>query len=278
MLDSRMIKKIEDFVSIKPRSIHELAIQLNKNWRTIDRYVKKIEEDFGTLSTRTFREGTRGALKIVYLSSVEKISNSPFQDTLEQEMMRGKNKKDFSAFDIFQHIQDKNKKTTIEKEINENTTNLKELRDLFRRTQKELKIFSGNLSFLNLKKDKIDLFDAIEELIKRNVKIKVICRVDIEGKENIEKMLSLNFKYNQELIEIKHREQPLRAIIFDKKIFRIKEIKEPTGKIKELDKKIFIFYTIKEKEWVEWLSRIFWKMFNNSIGVKKRLEEINKIV
>jgi len=129
-----------------------------------------------------------------------------------------------------------------------------------------------------LKKGKIDLFQTLEDLIKKGVKLKVLCRVDLNGIENIKKVLSLNYKYGKELIEIRHREHPIRAFVIDNTSFRLKEIKEPTGKIKELDKKIFIFYTIKDKEWTEWLSKIFIKLFNTSIGAEKRLNELNKLI
>ncbi|MEK6845578.1 MAG: hypothetical protein AABY26_02370, partial [Nanoarchaeota archaeon] len=66
MLDSAITKKIEEVVYAKPRSIQEIAQLLNKNWRTADRYIEEIEKNFGTISTRTFRGGTRGALKIVF--------------------------------------------------------------------------------------------------------------------------------------------------------------------------------------------------------------------
>ncbi|VVB77728.1 Uncharacterised protein [uncultured archaeon] len=105
----------------------------------------------------------------------------------------------------------------------------------------------------------------------------MICRVDISGKENIEKLLSLNFKYGREAIEIHHREQPLRATIIDNRVFNLKEVKEPTGRDKELNKKTFIFYTINDHDWAEWLSKIFWKMFSSSIDTNKRLQEMNKI-
>lgn len=277
MLDNTTIKKIEDFVYAKPRSIQELAQHLNKNWRTADRYIQEIQENFGTIATRTFREGTRGALKIIYWASVEKISSSIFQEKLEQEIFSAKKKEEFSAFDIFQHVPDKSKKAIIEKAITENSTNLQELVKLFKETKKQLTIFSGDLSLVNLKKGKIDLFKELEKLVKRNIKIKIICRVDIVGKANVERTLSLNFKHGKELIEIKHYEHPIRAFIFDNQIIRIKEIKEPTGKIKELDKKIFIFYTIRDSEWGEWLSKIFWKMFNQSISANKRTEELKKL-
>ncbi|MEK6830421.1 MAG: hypothetical protein AABX77_00120 [Nanoarchaeota archaeon] len=46
---------------------------------------------------------------------------------------------------------------------------------------------------------------------------------------------------------------------------------------KELNKKTFIIYAITYKEWVEWVAKIFWKMFNSSIDVNKELEEMKKI-
>jgi hypothetical protein len=277
MLNTEIIKKIEDFVYKKPRSVDEIAKYINKNWRTADRYINEIQKNFGTISTRVFREGTRGALKIIYWSSIEKISNSIFQENLEKEIINAKRKEDFSAFDIFQLVDGKNKKVTLEHSSDENHTNLKELAEIIRETEKQLLVFSGNLSFINLENKDINLFKEIDNLVKKGVSIKVICRVDIAGIGNIEKILSLNHKYGKELIEIRHKDHPLRALIVDKKIFRIKEIKEPTGKIKELDKKIFIFYTIKDKEWIEWLFNIFWKMFNNSVSAEKRLEELRKL-
>jgi len=104
MIEPDVIKKIEDFVYQKPRSIQEIAQYIGKNWRTADRYIEKIMEDYGTLGVRIFREGTRGALKIVYWSSVEKVSYSVFQEQLEKDIFRGRQKYDFNGFNIFQHI------------------------------------------------------------------------------------------------------------------------------------------------------------------------------
>lgn len=277
MLSLEIIKKIEDFVYEKPRSIQEIAQYIGKNWRTADRYVQEIEKEFSTISTRIFREGTRGALKIVYWSAVEKVSHSVFQEKLEKEILLARKKEDFSAFDIFQHIPDKNKKATLETTESEDSTNLQELADILLSTKKQLLIFSGNLSFINFKDKKIEIFKIIEELVKKSISIKIISRVDIAGKENIEKMLSLNFKYGKENIEIRHSYHPLRAIIIDNKIIRLKEIKEPTGRNHELKKRTFIFYTIRDKQWAEWLSRVFWKMFSSSISAEKRLEEMKKL-
>src|SRR3989338_6630693 len=70
MLEQATIKRINEFVYAKPRTIQEIALLLNVNWRTADSYVQKISEEQGTLSVRTFREGTRGALKVVFWSNL----------------------------------------------------------------------------------------------------------------------------------------------------------------------------------------------------------------
>lgn len=277
MLTNEKIRQIEEFVYEKPRSIQEIAEYLKKNWRTADRYVREIIENNGTISSKTFREGTRGALKIVYWTSMEKRASSVFQEDLEKQILNAKRKEDFSAFDIFQHIDDKNKRVTIEEKSSEETTNLKELAEIIKQTKKELISLSGNLSYINLKNKSCSIFDELENLIKGGVRIKALCRIDISGKENIEKLLSLNFKYGKELVEIRHYEHPMRAFIIDKKIIRLKEIKEPTGKMHELNKKLFIFCTIRDKNWAEWIASVFLKMFNKSIGAEKRLQELNKI-
>jgi hypothetical protein len=138
-------------------------------------------------------------------------------------------------------------------------------------------IFSGNLSFVNLKSKQQGFIEIMDSLVKKGVSVKVVCRVDLASIGNIEKMLSLNYKHGKESVEIRHSEQPLRAVVVDGKIASIKEIKEPTGKINELNKRIFIFYTIKDKDWIEWLCRIFWKMFSNSVDGQKRLEDLRTL-
>ncbi len=277
MLHTEITKKIESFVYSRPRSVQEIAEHIGKSWRTADRYVEEIGKNFGTIAIHTFREGTRGALKIVYWASVEKISSSVFQERLEEEILKARRKEDFSAFDIFQFVEDKKKRAITEKAIAEDTTNLNELGEIIGKTKKQLLIFSGNLSFINLKNNNFDMMKIIEDFVKKGIIIKILCRVDLAGKENIEKVLSLNFKYGKQAIEIRHREHPLRAFIIDNQIIRIKEIKEPTGKINELDKKIFIFYTIKDGEWALWLSKIFWKMFSSSADSSKRIAEMKKL-
>ncbi|MFH1802394.1 MAG: hypothetical protein ABH864_02985 [archaeon] len=275
MLNIQLIKKIEDFIYAKPRSVQEIASHLDKNWRTADRYVQEIEKQYGTLATRTFREGTRGALKIVYWASVEKASNSVFQEQLEKKILSGIKPEDFLPFDIFQHVPDKNKDARVENGKDESLLGLDELKKLLNSARKQILIFSGNLSFFYFRDKETNILHEIEKLLQKNISIKVISRVDYIGSENIRNAMSLNLKHGKENIEIRHREQPLRAIIIDNKILSIKEKRKPTRE-GEAGKNTFIFYTIKSKDWVEWLTKIFWNMFSSSINANKRLEEMRK--
>lgn len=278
MLDTEIIKKIESLVYSQPRSIQEIAQHINKNWRTADRYVQEIEKNLGTVSTRVFREGTRGALKIVFWSSVEKVSHSVFQEQLELEIMKEKRRQDFSGFDIFQYVPEKSKTAWIKKGKDEvEAGRLIEFKELLEQAKKQIIFLSGNLSFINFDDGEVNIFKVLDSLVKKGISMKVICRVDIASIENIKKLLSLNSKYGREIIEIRHREQPLRVTIIDNKLFNMKEVKEPTGRAHELGKAVFIFYTIRDKEWVAWLTKIFWKMFSSSISAERRLEETKKI-
>lgn len=277
MLTNEKIRQIEEFVYQKPKSIQEIAVFLKKNWRTADRYVKDIIDNVGTLSTKTFREGTRGALKIVYWTSIEKRASSVFQEDLEKQILNAKRKEDFSAFDIFQYIDDKNKKVTVQSEQSEQKVAFNRIKNILEKAEKQILIFSGNLSFINFRNKEERILDILDSLVKEGISIKVICRVDIAGRKNVEELLSLNYKHGKELVEIHHRYHPIRATIIDKKFFDIKEIKEPTGEIRELDKKVFIFYNIADKDWTDWLTKIFWKLFSSSIDAKRRIHEMRDI-
>jgi len=274
MLDQELLKKIEDFIAQKPRSIDEISKLIGKSWKTTDRYVDQIKQDFGTIAIRTFREGTRGALKVAYWTSTQKTS-STFQKELQTRILSLSKKEDFSPFDIYQHIDYNDKSTRTE--TPDNIYDLDEFYRVLSSTEKQLLIFSGNLSFLNLpikNKDRIEIF---EELNKKNVKIKVLCRVDLSGLNNINKLLSLNKKHNKELIEIRHREQPLRGIISESNVLWLKEIKTPTGKINELQESITVYYTMNSQDWIDWSTKVFWNMFNTSMLAEVRLSELERI-
>ncbi len=271
MLDPATINKIEEFVYAKPRSVQEVADFIGKNWRTADRYIEEIEKNFGTVSTRVFRGGTRGALKIIYWSSVEKVSSSIFQEKLEKDIVSCKRKENFFAFDIFQYVPMKNKKSFV---FSKEEDNIKDFSDILLSAKRQVLIFSGNLSFINIKDKNKDMYDVFDELVQNKINVKILCRVDLAGMENIERILSLNLRYGIDMIEIRHDAHPIRGVVVDGKFVRLKEVKEPTGKIKELNKTKFIFYNISDKSWAEWLAKIFWKKFSNSINANKRLDDL----
>ncbi|MBI4141804.1 hypothetical protein HY484_02695, partial [Candidatus Woesearchaeota archaeon] len=102
MLTKETTDKILDFVRQKPRTVQEIRHLLQKNWRTADRYVDTISQETGLISTRTFREGSRGALKIVFWNSIDTAKGSAYQERLLQRILHGKHKEDFSPFDIYQ--------------------------------------------------------------------------------------------------------------------------------------------------------------------------------
>ena len=124
MLDSKTVKKITEFIYIKPRTIQEIAMHINKNWRTADSYVEKISKEQGIIALRTFRGGTRGALKIAFWNNVEKIHSSEFQERLFKRIELARNKEDFSPFDIYQYVPE-NKRSAFLEEQKEDTITIK---------------------------------------------------------------------------------------------------------------------------------------------------------
>lgn len=281
-LESSTIKKICDFVKIKPRTVQEISELIKKNWRTAERYVGKIEQETGCISSRVFREGTRGALKIVYWNAVEDIHSTSFQSELLDSLMQGKRKPDFSPFDIYQYVPEKKKKVYIEDVSKiDAEVEISEEQDFFgflKQASKQILIFSGNLSWVNASQGKIKIIDIIRELVKRNVSIKILARVSMVGADNAKKLLSINKEPGRDMIEIRHRYQPLRATIIDNKVIKLREIRQP-GYYEpgELKKKIEIFYDIYDKDWTEWLQKVFWKMFSTAMPAEKRIKEIETI-
>jgi len=281
-INTEITKQICDFVRIKPRNIQEIAFLIKKNWRTAERYVERIEKETGCIATRIFREGTRGALKIVYWNSVEEIHNTSFQEVLFNKIMNRAHKADFSPFDIYQHVADSEKKAYIEDASrighDLNVSKEQDLVGLLRSASKQVFVFSGNLSWINARQGKVRVIEVIKELAKRKVSVKIICRVSIVGVDNVKKLLAINEEVGREVIEIRHRYQPLRAMIIDSRIVKLREIKDPAYYMQdELKKKIKIFYDIYDRDWIEWLQKIFWKMFSIGMPAEKRIGEIEKI-
>lgn len=234
------------------------------------------------IATRIFREGTRGALKIVFWNSLEDIHFSSSQQDLLDDILNSKSKMQFSCLDIYQYVEDKHKKAYVidvskinpEKEISKK----QDLVSFLKKASKQILFFSGNMSWVNSRQGNVKIIDIVKELAKKGVLIKVITRVSMIGSENVKKLLAINKEIGKDIIEIRHRYQPLRGLIIDDKVALLREIKDPAYyDLGELNKKIEIFYEISDKEWVEWLQKVFWKMFSNAMPSERRIKEIEKI-
>jgi len=276
MLTEEIVKKINEFVAKEPRSINEIADLLKCSWRTADRYVEAISKKYGNLTVKVFRKGTRGALKVVYPAPFQPLNTSVAQETLFEKIIAGKRKEDFRPFDIFQYA--KNKRFLVEKKREENEAVDVDVAKHLASAERQVLIFSGNLSFINIIDKGVKVFDVIRDLAKKGVVIKVLARVEIPGIDNILKILSINKSLGKDAIEVRHAEQPLRGEIIDNKVVRLREEwEEKRYKTGELEYNLAVFYEIYDKEWIEWLQRVFWHIFNSSVPAEDRIKELEKI-
>ena len=278
MLESAMVKQVVGFVQAKPRSIQEIAHLLQKNWRTADRYVEQIATEQGSIATRIFREGTRGALKLVYYVNSERIASTEFQERLLQRILAGTKKFDFSPFDIYQYVAPDKRRAFVEMQDDENVRIAQDIIGMFRAAQQRIIIFSGNLSWANAKQGTTKIIDVLEEVAKAGIPIKIVSRVDIASLKNLALVQEINDKLGREAIEVRNAEQPLRCTIIDGTHARLKESKSPEQyKSGELEKKTHVFYDIYDVEWVEWLQKVFYLMFRAGMPASRRLEGISSI-
>ena len=276
VLTKEITKKINDFVYQKPRSIDEIAKHIAVNWRTANRYVDKISKNEGTISTKVFRGGTRGALKVVFWNNIESLHASEVQQRLFNQIMSGKVKKDFSPSEIYQFVDNDKKKMIV---LNENqynsVANSKDYVDRLKGAEKQILFFSGNLTFSNASYHDKTIRDILEELGKKKVLSKILSRVELAGIDNIQNVLAINKRVGHDVIELRHCYQPLRATIIDNKEVTFKEVLDPQEYAKdELKSKLYILYYIYDEKWVEWMQKVFWHLFRGSIDAKKRIESL----
>jgi hypothetical protein len=278
-LTPHITNQIKELVYKKPRSISEIALALDKNWRTIDRYVEQIMQNSGELKTTTFRGGTRGALKIVYWNNNEHIYASDVQKELFAKIELGIEKTDFSPLDIYQYIASE-KRTAYYEEISDESKyqyRLENIITYFENTNREILIFVGNLRFLNFKIKQKTILQHLENCVKRGVSIKIITNVNIIDKENVSNLLSLNIGLAQPLVVIKHAIFPLRCYIFDDSVVRFSETVTGDGRLGHPKIKIACYYELRDTEWILWLQKIFWKEFQKSIPANMRIETLQTI-
>lgn len=271
MLTSEIAQNINNFVAQKPRTIQDIAQLIGKNWRTAESYVNRIAQEQGTIATTTFRAGTKGGLKIVYWNLISK-NQSTFQDVLFQRIIHARHKKDFSPFDIYQYIEEHHKQCFLEKQ--EHNLNVKQdLISTVAGAQEQVLIFSGDLSWAQATQQEKPLLQAFEMLCQKGIPLKILANVDLNARTNVSRVLELNHKFGKELIEIRHSQQPLRAFIVDSKLVRFKE----KYFLKTASEEQFLFYSITDQDWINWLKKVFWHFFSTSISAEKRLKDLETI-
>ena len=264
-LTQKEIDNIVNYVQTEPRTVQDLANFMSKSWITAEKYIKEIEKENGSIAMKVFRKGSYGALKIVYYINKNSSMSDELKGNLNIKIKTGQTKNDFKFLDIYTHIKEENKKCIVDEYKNYN--------ELYNQTIDSIIIFSGNLSFIN----ELNTLQKLEELLKRKIVIKILCRVNFGSLKNLEKISELVIKYPN-LIEIKHCYQPLRGLIIDDRLsIFVDEENKDNYKNGEIDHNIKIFYEIYDKEWNIWLKKIFWDLFRTSSDYSVAFKELKKI-
>lgn len=268
-------EKIIQFVKKQPRTIQEISKYINKSWLTTDSYVKQIKDSKGILDSKTYRAGTRGALKIVFYNYAEYVNSDDIKENIYKKIISSNKKEDFDFMDIFQNVDDKNKKITAQDIDDKNE--FRWTKEILEQASEKIYIFSGNLSFTNLSDKKNSIIDVIENLLKRKVSIKILCRINLATLSNMNKISKLINKYPQYL-EVRHNYQPLRGFIIDGKKSRFRSDEETRRyKKDELEKNLQVIYEISDNDWNSWLENVFWSIFRSSSEYNVRIKELGKI-
>jgi predicted transcriptional regulator len=271
------VDKVVVFVKQEPKTIQEVAKLLGRSWVTAESYVQQIKERTGLVNIKTFRKGSQGALKVVYYNYKESLVSEDVKKDLYHQIRQSRKKEDFDAFEIFQFVPDEKKKAfTLEcsKDLPKNP----QFSKILQQATHSIYFFSGNMSFLALTEGKRSIIDAFEELLKRKVHIKILCRVDVASINNIMRLKHLLEKY-PEFIELRHSRQPLRGFIIDDSLARFSNEALITDyKTGELLKNVKFFYEIYDAEWIEWLQKVFWSLFRTSLSHEERMRQFEKFL
>jgi len=270
--------KIIAFVKREPCLIQDIAKHIGRSWVTTESYVEKIAKDTGLIKTKTFREGTRGAVKIVFWNYEESIQSDEIKARLFEKIKNSASKKDFDPMELFQFADQKKSRAYVEFFEEPLAARNQKLVSFLRSVKEELLWFSGNLSLISTTEGKTKIFDEIEDLLKRGVSIKVLCRVDIASLDNLNKAEKLLKKYPKQ-IEIRHCIHPVRGFIADRKIVRlISEKKKEDFKGKELERNVRLLFEIHDFEWVDWLQKTFWYLYRTSTEYEQRRKILDKLL
>jgi len=276
-LTDKEIEKIIDSVKTEPMTVQEISRLIKKSWVTTDKYLQYIKEKTGLINIKTFRKGTQAALKIVYYVEKTNPSTDKIKEALYNKISNSNFESEFDFMEVFQFIPDEKKKAYHETYNKKSLLKDKRVIELTGSAAAHLYILSGNMSYLRVYDRGVPLLNVMEKLLQRGVFIKIITRINVSSLSNINQIKHLLVKYPS-LIEIRHRYQPLRGFIIDGKIARFKTDETVSNYKKgELAENTRIFFEIYDKDWLNWLERVFYSMYNSSISYEARIKEINNI-
>lgn len=200
------------------------------------------------------------------------------QKRLMDEIHKGVRKPDFSPFDIYQFIDKDKKEAFLEEQEDEAKIVSQDVLGLLLSAKKQILIFAGNFTWSNLEQGGMNMLDVMENLARKGISIKIISGIHLPAFENITKVIELNKRLPEgRKIEIRHAFQPLRAIIIDDRIARIKEKKNPSDYENAKKKNTFIFYSIYDPVWIKWLQKVFHSYFDSGDYAESRIRELKSI-
>jgi len=269
MIDKKTNDRILSFVQVKPRTVQEIAHHIGRNWRTAEAYIERIAQETGLLNMRTFREGTRGALKIVYWNAID-VRASTYQERLSTRILQVRRKEEFSAFDIFQFATD-GREATYSSDPAPPQAWLPE--KLLKNAKHHAFILSGNLSWIaadpSIKK-------VIEARANAKLSLKILTRVDVISAPLVDALMQINMRVGWDAIEVRHCEQPLRGIVVDDTCVVLKEVLS-VQMHRELKKEHYLYLRLTDPQWVAWTVRVFWKLWEQSVLAKTRLDALYEV-
>ena len=276
-LTEELQQAIVDYVKKEPRTVQDIARVIHKSWLTADSYVHQIHQKTGLVSLKTFRPGTQGALKLVYYNYAESLRGNDLRAELFEKIRTGRFRKDFDFLELFQFVPEASKKGIVEQSSARGKLYTTRIIPAYQQAQSVIYCFSGNLSFVNVQRNQLRFVDVLEDLLRRKVRVKILCRVTLASLNNIRELEPLLKKY-PEFIEVRHCCQPLRGFIIDDQLamFRDEESLQMYRE-GELEKDTMLYYEIYDAEWIAWLQKVFWNLFRFSLDYTNRLREIQKL-
>lgn len=275
VLDQATTQKILKALEERPKAINELATILKVNWRTADRYVDRLKSETGKIDTATFREGTRGALKIVFLKEAKLSSPSKAKDAILEKIRLSASREDFTPHTIYKRVAPEKKEAfqeTVQKPKSvSHAYNIDSFCEIVRSAKTSLFVFGGSMQWAEELTARKKLVSAFKDVLAKGIAIKMLLYVSFH-----------NLGFAKEITSLKgldaiHCRQPLRGFIVDSKKAILLECLPVYENGKLADKNRIMYYKFTDQEWVDWLTDIFWFNFNRDIPATQKIHNLDSI-